>query len=153
MQDGQLVLHQVGALADLGERETELTVFGIVPARPDPDLDPAAAHLVDGGHDLGERPRMAERDRRDQRSDSDRGRFAGDARQHGPGVCRRFVGRARKASVVVGPKEGVEAEALGKARQVELFGVGEPLLRLGHQRETHRHPPPHFHRPRLRPSV
>ena len=140
-QDRQLVLHEVCALIDLREGKTQLAVFGLVPARADADFDSTAAHLVDGGHNLGEGAGVAERDRRHQRSDSDARRLASDAGQHGPGVGGRSVRRAGEAAVVVRPKEGLEVEPFGQLRQLELLGVAESLLGLDHHRESHLDPP------------
>ena len=60
MQDGQLVLQQVGALLDRRELQAELAVLEVVPPGARADLDPTAAHLVDRRDDLGEHTRMAE---------------------------------------------------------------------------------------------
>jgi hypothetical protein len=38
---------------------------------------------------------------------------------------------------VVGPEERLEARALGPPSDFELLGVGQPLLGLDHQNESH----------------
>ena len=97
VQDRQLVLHQVRALLDRRERQPELAVLELVPAGADADLDPAAAHLIDGRHDLGEDARVPERDRRHQHAQTDPVGVAGQAGDDRPGVGRRLAGRAREA--------------------------------------------------------
>ena len=141
MQNGQLVLQEVCPLPDFGEAQTQLAVLRIVPTGSDTHLYAPAAHLVDRGHNLGEGSRVPERNRRDKRSEADRGRLAGDSSQDCPGVGGWFVGRAGEASVVVRTEERLEAEPLGQTRHLELFGVRESLLRFGHEREIHRNPP------------
>ena len=54
VEDLERLLEHVGPLADLREREAVPPVLGLVPAGADADLDPPAAHLVDGDRDLGE---------------------------------------------------------------------------------------------------
>src|SRR5664280_3860709 len=67
--------------------------------------------------------------------------LAREPRQDRPGVGRWLVGRAGEAAVVVRPEERLETEPFGQQRQLKLFDVAQPLLGLGHQRETHRLPP------------
>ena len=110
----------------------------VVPAGPDADLDPPAAHLVDGRDDLGEVARMPERDRRDQGAEPDAIGLPGEAGQDRPRVGGRLPGRAREARVVVGAEQRLEAVGLGALRDGDLVAVGQALLGLDHQRETHR---------------
>ena len=44
---GELLLEPVEALAEGRERDAVGLVLGLVPARAETELDPAAAHLVD----------------------------------------------------------------------------------------------------------
>ena len=100
----------------------------LVPARPHADLDPAAAHLVDRRHDLGEAARMAERHRRDEHAEADPVGVAGETGHDGPGVGRRLAGRAREARVVVGPEERLEAVRLGALGDRDVVAVAQSLL-------------------------
>ena len=136
-QDLERLLEHVGPLPDRREREAVPLVLVRVPARPDPDLHPAAAHLVDGHGHLGQAPGRPERHRRDEDAEADPARVAGESGEHGPGVRRGLVGRARKALVVVGPEERLEPGRLGLAHDRQLVGIGEAHLGLGHQREPH----------------
>ena len=54
VQDLEGLLEHLGTFGDLREREAVAAVLVVVPARADAHLDPPAAHLVDGQHDLGE---------------------------------------------------------------------------------------------------
>src|SRR5690625_3352546 len=58
------------------------------PARTQPELDPAAGHVVARGDLDGEHARLAEGRRRHQGAQADPGRLPGD-----PGECRPGVGR------------------------------------------------------------
>ena len=92
-------------------------VLAFVPARAHADLDPAAAHLVHGRHELGERARDAERHRRHQRAQLD----AASSRAPGPPASPRHrwcagPRGAREAGVVVGAEEALEAGRLGSPR-------------------------------------
>ncbi len=110
----------------------------VIPAGADADLDPAAAHLVDRGHDLGEGARVAEGDRRDEDAEPDPVGLAGQAGHDRPGVGRRLAGRPRKALVVVGPEEGLDAVRLGSLGDRDMVAVAEALLGLEHEGEAHR---------------
>jgi hypothetical protein len=146
VQERQLVLHQVRPLPDLGELEAEGGVVVTIPSRPDPDLDPPAAHLVHRRDDLHEAARMPERDRAHERPERDPPGLASQAREHGPGVRRRAVRGPRKARVVVAPEERLEAGRLRPPNDGQLIQVREALLGLDHEREAHRrlrsHVPP-----------
>ena len=83
MQDGQLVFEEVEALPDSGEGEAVSVVFGLVPARSEPYLNPTLAHVVDLRHCDCERPDRPERGWAHERAEPD-----------------RAVSRARPASVV-----------------------------------------------------
>ena len=137
MEHLELVLHQVGSPGDLGEWQTELTVLKVVPAGSHADLDAAAAHLVDGRDDLGERTGMAEGHRRDERAEADGRGLAGDSGQDRPGVGGRVVIRAREAAVMVRSKQGFEAEPFGQPGNLQLLQVGQALLGLEHEGDAH----------------
>ena len=138
MEDRQLILHQVGALLDIGERQPELAVLDVVPAGADPDLDPSAAHLVDGRDDLGEAARMAERDRRDEDAEPDPVGLARKPGDDGPGVGGGLPARTREARVVVGAEERLDAVRLGALGDRDVVAVAQTLLRLEHEGEAHR---------------
>jgi hypothetical protein len=113
-------------------------VLDLVPAGAQPELDPAAAHLVDRRDHLREVPEPSERHRRDERPQPDPLGVAGQAGEHRPGVGRGQPARPREALVVVRSEERLEARGLGPARDRQLLVVGQPLLGLGHQGEAHR---------------
>src|ERR1035437_6082634 len=115
--------------------EAQLTMLGVVPTRPNADIDAAAAHLVNGRHDLCERSRMAERHGGHERPEADGCRLTREAGQDGPGVGRWFVCRTGEAAVVVRPEEPLETKPFRQQRDLELFRIAEPLLGLGHPRE------------------
>ncbi len=137
MEDREVVLEQVGPLRDRRERQPELAVLVVVPARAEPELDPAAGHLVDRRHDLGEVARVAERDRGDQSAEPDPRCVPGQSGEDRPGIGGPLSGRPRKALVVVGPEERLEAGRLGPPDDRQLLLVGQALLGLDHEREAH----------------
>ena len=57
--DGELLLQALEALSEGRERDGVGLVLGLVPARTQTELDPAAAHLVDLRHGDGERTGVA----------------------------------------------------------------------------------------------
>ena len=67
----ELLLEHLGPVLDRREREAVAPVLLFVPARAESELDPTAAHLVDGRDDLGEVARVAEADRRDEDAEAD----------------------------------------------------------------------------------
>ena len=91
MEQGELVLDEVKAFADIRKVQPELAVFLVVPARTNTGLDPTAAHLVDGRHDLREYAGMAERDGRHERPEPDALRLPGKAGEDRPGIGRRLA--------------------------------------------------------------
>src|SRR5215208_5461316 len=105
VEDLELLLEHVGPLVDGWKREPVALVLALVPARADPDLDPAAAHLVDGRDDLGEVAWMPECHRRDEDAEGNVARFPSEASQDRPRVSRRTVARAREALVMVRAEE------------------------------------------------
>ena len=109
----------------------------LVPARPDGNIHPAAAHVVDGRHDLGQIAGLAVGDRGDEDAEADARRFAGQPGDDGPRIGGRLVGGARKALVVVGSIQRVEARRLRVLRNRELVGVRHALLGFDHENETH----------------
>ena len=136
-QDLEGLLEHVGALVDGREREAVASVLVRVPPGTDADLDPTAAQLVDGGRDLGEVARRAERDRRDEDAEADPVGVTSEPGEHRPGVGGRLIGLAGEALVVVRPEEGLEPGGLGALHDRELVGVAEAHLGLGHQGEPH----------------
>ena len=138
VQDGELVLEQVGTFVDRREGQPVLAMLEVVPAGPDADLDATAAHLVDGRHDLREVAEVPERDRRDQHAQPDPVGLAGQPGEDGPGIGGRHAGGSREARVVVGAEERLEAVGLGALGHGHLVAVGHALLGLDHQREAHR---------------
>ena len=101
------------------------------------DFDPAAAHLIDRRHDLGEAARVPERDGRDEHAEADPVRFAGEPGEDRPGIGRRPPFRPRKARVVIGTEEGLDAIRLGALGDRHLVAVAQSLLRFEHEREAH----------------
>ena len=137
VEERQLVLDEVKAFADIRKVQPKLAVLLVVPARTDADLDPAAAHLVDRRDDLREHPRVAERDRRDERPEPDAFGLARKTGEDRPRIRGRPARRSRKALEVVGSEERLEAVRLGAAGDRHLVEVAEALLGLGHQDEAH----------------
>ena len=70
--DRELLLQPVETLAERRERDAVGAVLRVEPAGAEPELDPAAAHLVDLGDADGERAGQPERGRGDQRAEPDR---------------------------------------------------------------------------------
>ena len=64
--DRELLLEDRHALAERREPEAVGLVLALVPAGAQPELDAAARDVVDGGHELGQHGRVAERRRRDE---------------------------------------------------------------------------------------
>src|SRR3989304_10102709 len=77
--DGEGLLEPLNAMV---ERESECSILGLVPPRPEPQDQPAAADLVDGGRLLGQDGRVVERDAGHERPEID---SLGDAGGGGPG--------------------------------------------------------------------
>jgi hypothetical protein len=138
VQDGQLVLQQVGPLLDGREGEAELRVLLLVPTGPDADLDATTAHLIHRRDDLGEDARMAEGHRRHEHAQADALRVAGETGQDGPGVGRGLARLPGEAREVVGPEPGIEAVRFRALGGRQLIGVGHPLLGFHHQDVAHR---------------
>ena len=86
MQDSELVFQHVIADARRRERQPVGVVFVFVPARSEPDVDPAAAHMVDLGDDHREGPHGPERGRRHQSAEPDRTGVPSQAGEGRPGV-------------------------------------------------------------------
>jgi hypothetical protein len=128
VEDRELILHQVRSFRDRRECQTELAMLDLVPPSAHTDLDPAAAHLVHGRDDLGKRARVAERDRRDQHTETDPVRVTRQAGHDGPGVGRRLPGRARETLEMVRAKEGLDPIRLGALRDRNVVGVAQSLL-------------------------
>src|SRR4051794_25555629 len=112
MQDRELVLEQVGALADRRERKPERKVILLVPAGADPDLDPSAAHVIDRRDKLHEVAGIPERHGADKRSERDPRGLPRQPGEDRPRVGRRAAAFAREARVVVAPEEALEAAPL-----------------------------------------
>ncbi len=111
----------------------------LVPAGAEPELDPAAGHLVDVGDGDRQHAREAERRRRDERPEADRRRVAGEPGQRDPRIGRAgqpagLEGLTHR-QVVVAAEEGAEAELLGALGDGEQLVVGRALLRLGEDAE------------------
>ena len=109
----------------------------VEPAGAEPDLEPAATHVVDLRGGDRQRPDRAEGHRGDERSEPDRGgvtRETGE-RDHrvGPG------GGTRRAHphVVVGPEERAVPGLLRGAGEREELVVGSALLGFGEDAQRH----------------
>ena len=115
--DRQLLLEPGEALAQVRERDGIGLVLVRIPAGPQPELHPAAAHLIHLRDADRQRTRVPESGRRHQRAEPDPGRLAGQPGQRHPGI-----GRAGQPAdwahleVVIGAEEGIEAKLLGRAR-------------------------------------
>ena len=139
VDDRELLLEHLEALAGGRERDPVRGVLGVVPTRAEPELDPPAAHRV-GLRDLDrERTREAERHRRHERAEPDARRLAAERGERHPRVGRARAGSAlADALVVVGPEERVEAELLGRLGDREQLVVRRALLRFGEDSQLHR---------------
>ena len=109
---------------------------------PTPNSIRPPRHLVDGRHDLGEVAGMAERHRRDQDPEPDPRRVPRETGEDGPRIGCPSAGRPGEALVMVGPEERFEPGRLGAPNDRQLVVIGEALLGLDHQRETHLRFPP-----------
>ena len=136
--DLELLLEPVEAFAERRERDAVGGVLGLEPAGAQPELHPAARHLVDLRHRDGQWPGQPEGRRGDQGAEPDPGRLAGQAAEGHVGVGRPRLTRAGHGQEVVGAEEGVEAAVLGGPRHPEQVVVARPLLGLGEDPEVHR---------------
>ena len=136
-QDRELVLHEVRAVLDRREGETELAMFEFVPAGAHADLDPSTAHLVHGRHDLGERARVAKRDGRDEHAEADPVRLTRETGHDGPCIRGGLAGRSREALVVIRTEERLETVRLSTPGDRDVVAVAESLLRFEHEGEAH----------------
>src|SRR5581483_11436221 len=113
-------------------------VLLVVPARPEPELDPPTAHRVDLRDADRERTRQPERDRRHERAEPDARGVAREPGERDPRVGRagKRVARAHPG-VVIGTEEGVETEFLAQPGDGELLVVRRALLRFDEDPEAH----------------
>ena len=131
MDDGERLLEHVVALGERREREAVSGVLPLVPAGAEPQLDPAAAHLVDRRNDLRQVAGQAVRDRAHQGPETDPRRLPGKAGERRPCVGRGLVARPRERPVVVGAKVRAEGRrGFNGPGEGQDLGVGEPLLGL-----------------------
>ena len=135
--DRQLLLEPVEALLHVRERDAVGPVLAVEPARTQPELDAAAAHLVDARHGDRERAGAPEGGRGDQGAEPDRGGVAGQAGQRHPGVRRAGQAVGAQGEVVVGAEERAEPEPLGRLGHGEEVVVRRALLGLGEDPEVH----------------
>ena len=135
--DRQLLFEHFEARAGRGERNSVGGVLRFVPARAEPELDAPAAHRVGLGDLDREQAGEAERDRRDQRAQSNARRLAAERGERQPRVGGPRPGRPAHVQVMVGAEEGVEAELLRQLRDRQQLVVGGALLGLGEDAEFH----------------
>ncbi len=125
--------------ADGRGRELEAVgaVLALVPAGPEPQLDPAAGDVVGRDHHLGQDRRVPEGGRGDQRAQADAAGPGGQRGQGGPGVERPALGIAHQRPVVVGAEQALQAVLLARPGQGEPLLPGDVLLALDHQADPH----------------
>jgi hypothetical protein len=133
---------EAGEAAVGGEQvEAERGVLPLLPARAEPEAQPTAREVVDGGGGPGGGDRVAERDRRDERPELDPRGVRGEPGERRPEV----EGGERRAVLVdevVGAEEAGEAVLLGGAAQRLPARPVQSVLALDHQRHVHVLPPP-----------
>jgi hypothetical protein len=136
--DRELLGEPVEPGPGVGELDPVRRVLGLEPSRAQPELDPAAAHLVDLRDADREDAGVAERRRRHQSAEPDPAGLAGDPGQRDPrvGRPRQAVAVAHRQEVV-GAEERAEAAFLGLLRDGELIVVRSALLRLDEDSEVH----------------
>ena len=114
------------------EREAERPELGLVPARPEPEHEPAAGDLVDRRGLLREHGRVVEARAGDERPDGDgrrRGRQGRHERPRFPRTARLPIGPA--VEEVLADPHRVETQVLDRARHVEELGPAHVALDLG----------------------
>src|SRR5437870_2725309 len=112
-------------------------MFLLVPACPYPELDSSSAHLIARGNDLRQAPGDAEGDRRLEGAEPDASGLAREAGEGRPRVGRGSARLTREGAVVVGSEIRLDARFFGGSSQRQDLRIGEPLLRLAHQRKAH----------------
>ena len=132
----QLVLDKVKAFADIREVQPKLAVLLVVPARPDPDLDPtpliSSTVVTTFANTPGWRNVTGETSAPSPMRSVSRARPPRTAQASVVGCPR-----SREALEMVGSEERLEAVGLGAAGDRELVEVAHALLGLGHQDEAH----------------
>ncbi len=113
-----------------GEVDAEGGVLGLVPARSQPQLQPASGHVVDGDGLPGQEGGVTEGVGADQHADADAMGSGGERRQQGPGL---EVGTIRSAGLdeVIAQPDAVEAELL--VQQPALQGPLPAQVLIGAQ--------------------
>ena len=111
-----------------GDRPPEGVLFGGVgrgPAspRPEPEQQPAAAHVLEGGGHDAERPGIPVGDVEHHRPDGQAGHGGRDGGQGGPALEHPFLAVHRPGQMVVQP-HSVEAFRLGRDRSFPDIGPG-----------------------------
>ena len=136
--DLELLGQQLHPLAQRRKREPERLVLGLVPARPQAQLDPPARDVVDGDGRARDQRRVAERDRRDHRPQPDPLGPHRDRPKGRPGVQGAAAVAAVAGEVMVGPEQRLEAARLAGIGQRRPVVPGDVLLALDHEAEPHR---------------
>ena len=135
--DLELLGVAVEAVARGLEREAVARVLVLVPARAEPELDPAAGDVVGRDGLARQHRRVAEGRGRDQRAEPQRGGLRGERDERAPGVERAAVRLPVERLVVVRAEEGLEAGGLGGGRQAAPLIPRDAVLALDHQADAH----------------
>ena len=160
------------AMRSGGRREVVAVgpVLVLVPAGPDPPVEPPAADDVDVGRDLGQQCRVAVRGAAHHLAEAHPAGPLAEGRQRGPALEHRLVRRDRDVVEVVVDPERVVAERLGQLRNLDgrgPLGLGAldagqlGLPALGHERPERDRPcghaaflpPDRRHRPGHSPAA
>src|SRR5262249_53329409 len=113
-------------------------VLGVVPTGAESELDASVAHGVGLRNLDRERAREPERDRCDERAQTDARGLAPDRREGHPRVGRtRSRGAVADPLEMIGTEERVEAEPFGGLRDAEQLFVGRALLGFSEDTQSH----------------
>ena len=121
----------------LREREAVRAVLALHPAGAEPELDPAARHVVGGRHRVREQPRQAEGRGGDERAEAQRRGACREGGDRRPRVVRDVVGLVSLRDVVIRAEERVDAVLLARVRERAPVLPGHAFLPLDHEREPH----------------
>ena len=135
--DLELLLEQLEARAERRELEAVGLVLALVPAGAEAEVDTAARDVVDGGDELREHRRMAERRRRDEHAEAQPGRDRREAGERRPGLERAAILVPHDREVVIRAEERAHAVLLAGPRQRDPLLPGHALLPLDHQLQSH----------------
>ena len=130
--DLQLLSQPVESLLHRGERYGVSGVLLSEPSRANAEFNAAATHLICLGHRDGEWARQAKGGRRHERAEPNAVCLARERRDRHPSVrWTRESGVRTHLKIVVGSKEGGEAESFGLQRDSQQIVVRGTLLGFG----------------------